>query len=93
MADILRHPRFDRPKVEQPCPRRRKGTVNLRLHRARRDYQLMCLGAEPKLENAKPSAGMVNLKVDGNIKAMRLIRALESEGLKLVEDAIIDGCR
>lgn len=94
MANVIHHPRFNRPKVEQTCPRRRKGTINLRLHRERRGYRLMCLSAEPKREKDQPLARlgeMVSIKVDGNIKAIRLIRALKSEGLALVEDAIVDG--
>ena len=34
MADIITHARFDRPKVVQPSPRRRKGTISFRQRRA-----------------------------------------------------------
>lgn len=30
MSNVITHERFDRPKVEQPCPRRRKGTIIFR---------------------------------------------------------------
>lgn len=30
MSNIVTHERFNRPKVAQPCPRRRKGTISFR---------------------------------------------------------------
>lgn len=99
MADIVTHPRFARAKVEQPCPRRRKGTIDLRKARWRREYYSALNPAQDwrpehwKRQSKPPReqfSDMVSLKVDGSIKAGRLIRALKTEGLALVEDAIVD---
>lgn len=30
MGEVVTHQRFDRPKVKQPCPRRRKGTISFK---------------------------------------------------------------
>jgi len=91
---IITHPRFNRPKVEQPCPRRRKGTTDLGKVRRKREYMIATYGSLDPADDARPAVPLgrdwIQVAIHGDIDARRLMRALQSEGLTLAGGAIID---
>lgn len=95
-AAVLTHPRFDRPPVANPHKRRRKGTIDLGKERRRRAMLTNAFGTLNPTDDARPLQwkdqrnGLISVMIDGNIGTLRLIRALQSEGLMLRGDGIVE---
>ena len=92
MADILRHRHFARPPVTNPNKRRRKGTIDLGKARRRRDEN-KCLRELPRpsfLDRPMCKGSWIDIRIDGDIGIIRLVRGLQSEGLMFTDGAIID---
>lgn len=96
MADILRHPRFSSTPVANPHKRRRKGTIDLGKKRRQRAMLMDAYGTLKPADDARliqwkdEPNGLISVNVDGNIGFMRLIRALQSEGLMLTCQGIVE---
>lgn len=102
-AILLTHPRFDRPPVANPHKRRRRGTIDLGKARRRREYMLATFGTLTPADDARPiqrkelkgdfplgAKEWIPISIDGDIGVMRIIRALQSEGLQMTDGKIVD---
>lgn len=102
-AKLLTHPRFDRPPVANPHKRRRKGTIDLGKARRRREYMLATFGTLTPADDTRPiqhkelkgdfplgAKEWIPISIDGDIGLFRIIRALQSEGLQMIDGKIMD---